>query len=406
MIIRRSDGPFGFRGILGVLCAVASTACGEASIASNRATLLKRDSSGVEIVILTGTIDPTPLRRSEAIVVATLDSLEIDELRQIRTAHLSGDGSITLASTKPLRVVLIDSTGRVLRQLGRAGDGPGEYRAVSTIRRLSDGRVVLFDPVNRRMTEFADDGQVSTVMTFATVRERPTAALSLPAGVFDDGSVLVRAGAPAAAASGLSRPPFEFVRLSHGGRVQMLPGVLDGDEVFMGAPGPNGFAPIGVPPFGRKVLAAVCGDDFVLAENSGFPVRWQSGNGRLRREVQAQVVRQFLSHRDYIEFWRQNGLDKPTDVDVKRLREMTPGDSLPAIRALYCAPDNQLLIEFETKPLDASRILWWMPAGATEPIGYAVPSELRLLSVARDGLLVAWQENETRVQLGRFRLGR
>lgn len=379
-------------------------ACENTPANQNSAIISKQDSSGVEIVTLEGAPAPQALQLSQAHQLIQLDSLEIDEVRQIRLGYLSSTGTVVLSSTRPLRVVLIDSTGAVKNQFGRSGDGPGEYRAVSSLRQLDDGKITIFDPVNRRVTEFQSDGRVAQVATYSTLKDRPNAAPSSPAGVFNDGSVLVRAASPALPAPGLSRSPFEFVRLYPNDSSNVLPGTFNGDEVFVGTPGPGGFAPIGVPPFGYKTLAAVCGESFVLAENFGHEVQLRNANGALQRVVRVSFPSQLLSANDYTEYWKQNGLDAPSEDDVARIKQMTHGDSLPLLKALHCDNNGNSLIEFEASPSDSTRVLWLMTPSWSEVESYTIPAQARVLSVAGNKVLVAWQVSETRVSLGVFTL--
>lgn len=48
--------------------------------------------------------------------------------------------------------------GRFVETLGRKGDGPGEYRAIVGMAMTPDGRLVVHDAQNRRVTFYAPDG--------------------------------------------------------------------------------------------------------------------------------------------------------------------------------------------------------------------------------------------------------
>lgn len=393
-----------FAAVGAAICIVAAIACRDRSIDETDATISKSDSSGVEIWSLVGKpmLSDLPLTRSAWI--ADLESLEVDEVRQIRVAQLREDGRITIAMTRPLRIALIDTLGAVKRLVGRTGDGPGEYRAVSAIRLKDDGGLAYFDVVSRRLTEHRSDNTVKHATSFASLKDRPDAALTSPVGVFRDGSVLARAGKPPAMASGLTRPTFEFVRLRTDGDVDILPGTFEGDEVFMGTPNGNGFAPMGVPPFGRKAVTSICGDRFVAAQNASLEVHLRNPDGQTKRVFRAASSPHSLSKEDYVEYWRKSGLAEPQQEDVDRIRQMTHGDSLPVINALHCGSDEQLVIEFESRPTDEVKTLWYLPASWDKITGFRLPAKARVLSIAGNRLLVAWQDGETRVALGGFAL--
>lgn len=383
---------------------LSANACRDRSVNEPNASITRSDSSGVEIRALAGKPRPNDLPLTRSAWLADLASLEVDEVRQIRLGQLREDGKIVLVVTRPLRVALIDTLGAIQRLVGRTGDGPGEYRAVSAIRLNEDGGVAYFDVVSRRLTEHRGDNSVKHTATFASLKDKPDAALTLPVGVFRDGSVLARAGRPPAMASGLTRPTFEFVRLRTDGNVDILPGTFEGDEVFMGTPNGSGFAPMGVPPFGRRAVTSLCGDTFVEAQNTSLEVHLRDADGREKRLFRAASSPYSLSHEDYVTYWRASGLAEPQQDDVDRIRKMTHGDSLPIISALHCGSDEQLVIEFESRPTDEIKTLWYLSPSWDKIAGFKIPAKARVLSVSGNRLLVAWQDDENRVSLGALAL--
>src|SRR5688572_27021186 len=58
-----------------------------------------------------------------------------------------------------------DAQGKFLGNLGRVGEGPGEYRGPTGLAEMPDGRIVLSDPRLRRVTLYAPTGAVDTVWT-------------------------------------------------------------------------------------------------------------------------------------------------------------------------------------------------------------------------------------------------
>ena len=55
-----------------------------------------------------------------------------------------------------------DSTGKFIRKIGRAGQGPGEFRAFSGMRVLPDGRLVTYDGSAGRVNVYARSGELTT----------------------------------------------------------------------------------------------------------------------------------------------------------------------------------------------------------------------------------------------------
>jgi len=72
------------------------------------------------------------------------------EFGSIRSVLLAGDGSVYVADPSYRVVSIFDSAGRLVRQLGREGAGPGEYRDPYSLAWLGQG-IALLDPGNSRI---------------------------------------------------------------------------------------------------------------------------------------------------------------------------------------------------------------------------------------------------------------
>lgn len=71
------------------------------------------------------------------------------------------DGGVLVVDVQRPAVLRFNSSGEFVHQLGRVGDGPGEYRDVSGIAVLSDGTVLVRDP-RRALLLFDDDGTLNS----------------------------------------------------------------------------------------------------------------------------------------------------------------------------------------------------------------------------------------------------
>ncbi len=68
------------------------------------------------------------------------------------------DGGFLVAEPKESQVRVHGANGRLLRVLGRGGQGPGELLAPARARRLHDGRVVVSDLMQPRLTFYNQEG--------------------------------------------------------------------------------------------------------------------------------------------------------------------------------------------------------------------------------------------------------
>jgi hypothetical protein len=140
---------------LRLLCVSALLGCAAAGDAPDRLRI-EVDRSGPWPVIRS--LGEAPVRTAH--LAATLGGLDAGEgeLGSVRSVLVNADGSVYVADPRYRAVLLFDSTGAVLRRLGRDGAGPGEYRTPYSLARLGDTLAVL-DPGNARIGLFDSQGQ-------------------------------------------------------------------------------------------------------------------------------------------------------------------------------------------------------------------------------------------------------
>lgn len=87
------------------------------------------------------------------------------ELLQVTGVVRTDDGRFVVVNGKPLEVRVYDARGRLQRRLGRAGNGPGEFRYSAFARHWPGDSVLTFSSSTRRWMLFGLDG--------ALIREWP-----------------------------------------------------------------------------------------------------------------------------------------------------------------------------------------------------------------------------------------
>jgi hypothetical protein len=96
-------------------------------------------------------------------------------------------GGIVVGDDQVPVLRMYDARGRYLRDIGRRGEGPGEYRSIAGLGTLPDGRIALWDNRIQRLTVYGPDGKYRS-------------SFHVPSGLFDsdrfrvsrDGSVYVK----------------------------------------------------------------------------------------------------------------------------------------------------------------------------------------------------------------------
>lgn len=89
-----------------------------------------------------------------------------EEFGDIQALARLSDGSVVVADRMAGELRLFDQRGRFLRRIGRSGEGPGEFKGVSSIQLLAGDSMGVFDPPLRRWTVFATSGEVLESRTF------------------------------------------------------------------------------------------------------------------------------------------------------------------------------------------------------------------------------------------------
>jgi len=108
-----------------------------------------------------------------------------EALHRVRQGMVLSDGQIVLALRD--EILLFSEGGEFQQYVGRAGEGPGEYRSISSMARLSDSDSFrVFDNGNLKISTLTrDDGIVDTELLDPEAFLLGTAAVAQP-----DGSVL------------------------------------------------------------------------------------------------------------------------------------------------------------------------------------------------------------------------
>ena len=97
----------------------------------------------------------------ELYVIGSLDGPPPLTFGLITDADVSPDGTLYVVDFQVPAVRRYGPDGTYLSDLGRVGQGPGEYLQILGLEILPDGRPALWDPINQRVSIFNTDGSYS-----------------------------------------------------------------------------------------------------------------------------------------------------------------------------------------------------------------------------------------------------
>lgn len=148
---------------------------------------------------------------------------------EVQAVTVALDGNVYVADGQVPAVRVYNRDGRFLRNVGREGEGPGEYRSLWGLRSMADSGVAVWDVRNGRITVFDPRGEVRDTHSFFTGRYASDIFQVDHAGRFYVRASMPRGDAPS------RRQPEGWIRLSASGQVMdtiSIPEELDRAESF------------------------------------------------------------------------------------------------------------------------------------------------------------------------------
>jgi hypothetical protein len=202
------------------------------------------------------------------------------------------DGGLALTHRSKQEILVLDASGRFLRSIGRAGDGPGEFRTIGAPWHVDGARLGVHDGRPRRATMLSMQGDVlaSRSVVLPALPDSVQRRWGSP-GLTTDGAVLPWVDAAARTETGIDRPARWLVAVESFGQAKPVGGARPGSERSVMPPGPGGMVSLGPSPFAASPLAAPCGREVVTADNRSYAVARESIEGRITSSIRSPTRR-------------------------------------------------------------------------------------------------------------------
>jgi hypothetical protein len=135
------------------VCTLTLAGVGEAQSAARRDTVVK--TAGAPVHAKPGVL-------VQELSIGVVDGDETYMFGDVADLAVGNDGSLFVLDRKVPVVRQYDANGKFVRNVGRLGSGPGEYRSASGLAVLKDGRLLLWDTGNWRVNVYSPKGEFVT----------------------------------------------------------------------------------------------------------------------------------------------------------------------------------------------------------------------------------------------------
>jgi 6-bladed beta-propeller len=146
---------FGVGGVAGVLAALACATWP-----------LKGGLGAQQVSDLPGEDKALAAALEDVFSVGTFDGADWETFGDIRGVAFDGAGNLYILDAQNYQVVEVDKAGKLVRQVGKQGEGPGELRSPGSFTVLRDGTIVIADLGHRAYVEFGPDGAYRRMVSF------------------------------------------------------------------------------------------------------------------------------------------------------------------------------------------------------------------------------------------------
>lgn len=334
------------------------------------ASVQTRDSAGVRIVENRGSTPSSLGWTVDSLPLASIggDGQAGGALFRVTDAMRLPDGRIVAASAGTQQVRFYAADGRLLRAVGRSGQGPGEFGAPFWLGRLRGDSVAVWDAGLRRFSVLTAAGDfVRTIGSPGSLGVFPQVVGVLPDDRFviagsTSAQVLPPPGQP-------RRDTAAYVILDGGGTITDMLGVFAGTEmVAMGTPS-TGFV-LRPRPFGRQTLAAVHDGRVYVATGDAYEVAVYEPKRGLRSVYRAERRPLPVTRQDEDAYRRSLvtlGGDAQARAQAERLLESVSFPSeMPPLSGLEVDSAGYVWVKEPEKPGDTAPAAWTVlsPGGA------------------------------------------
>jgi len=362
--------------------AVSLTACGDGHHVPG---VTVADSAGIEIVTDTRSFTELPVRSVPGEPVQQI----LDEaLYQVTVVQPLLDGRVAVG-VDGAGAVLVFRDGERVSELGRSGEGPGEFRNIQSLVHLPGDSLAVYDPRQHRLTVFPLGGGDPRVLSLGDVA--PEDGWSRIHAL--EGSLVLvgEGGLGGGGESGIYRNTSPSVRIAFSGEMLATYGEFPGLEAVAA----NGM--VGRAPFGALLATATVRGQLVVGTAERPELLVYGPDGRLDRIIRWVDEDRAVTQKrmdQFVEFQLSLVPEEQASFLRGRLASMPFAPEHPAHTKVLSAPDGSLWVgeyagpEAEIPPGRRLAPLRWLVFGADGALTERIETPVGFVPMALEEGLV------------------
>jgi len=319
------------------------------------------------------------------------------------------NGGLLIADRSENTIRVLDATGKLVRSVGRTGEGPGEFQSMLWAGRCRGDSLLVWDLRRRQATMVGASG--AAARQFA-VPKGDTAQSPYQFSCSPGGKIAYRsAPRPVRGAVNQQNPNIVGVSAAvyavdaDGAIIQRLGEIAAGEVVAMVSPGGGRGA---VPrPLGRSASIAALDDAVVIGSaDSAFVTVWRADAQPARHSL--PIVLRAPTQREFDEAVQVLASMVPASMRqtmTQQIAAIPPPERLPPISALFVDSDG--LIWIQTTPAGAKTVDFLIMRGDGRVVATAqVPVGMTVFEIGRDYLLGSFTDAADEMHVAVYRLRR
>jgi len=349
--------------------------------------------------VTAGVAQEAPVRLTQIARVGVVDGDARYQFFEIAAALSVRGDTIVVADGGSQNLRFYDPSGQFVRSVGGAGDGPGEYRRLTSVTVWRDS-LFVYDHDLARMTVLDRHGGMRRSFRLGFDDSRPLQSIL---GVVEPGLVIGEVGAVLmpGVESGIRRDSFTVAAYDLAGRHVRPIGRFNGNDqiVLVRTTAGSMSASKRLLPNGRMTFRATSSTRIVVGETDRYEVKQYDADGKLVSQIQQARDEVQLSPEEQAGMRRR--ITAAPDPNQRREAErLIRGMELPRTRPAYSdlavATDGRILIRESAAGQDGARWTLFDTVGQLRS-HIVLPVTARILHL-REGTLITVESDDVGVE--------